>query len=706
MELLLTPMPKSVELKTGELTGKVYCKDVPDGILYDTVAEELGKKGDIAVQFTVGKDDCSKTEEGYSIVVDEKSVTIFAESAKGHFYGMVTLKQLIRQFGDTLPCLEIQDEPRMRMRIASLELGHGLIYKKEWTKRWIREMALQKANYLYFNVGDSEGLLPELRPYYPNSFHVEDAKEICEYAKKYNIKLIPGVSIHGHWNELLAMEHFMDCREVMCGEETEISNVGNSICPNNPKALGVIRQLLDIFVDCFQPEMILVGGDEIYSVGGDAACRDAKVGIGKTGIILSNFIRFRDYLEGKGVKMGIWGDMIISISGENRYDGNVEEVKYKQSNMYLLDILRRNTIIFDWWYVGESEKSQKFFKENGFETIACTSTHACMMHFASPQQQINMWKLFRGACKYNLDGCMVTDWINMYGYQTEQTLFNHGAGLAMSWKGCDNNFIDGVTRAEFEKAFMLQAYNTYSEALREYFHLAGDLYGDLLKLFSVKNKGVALRKVFFYEDNPLLFWVKYSLDLQGKVDAYESAVVRMETLWEEIKKTVPDSGYLEALHMPALLHRYLLENYKIVDRMHEHYRKAAECQFTDKVKFAEELESCAEIIGELSGKTQELAMFNQWMIDHLGLGDLADQRIVGREENILKLQRYLRYLKKDVRPLPVLCLISGTLFCKPQDNWWKERIIESGRQEGEFRCYDVDRGAIYESMDWEIPLNR
>ena len=246
MELLLTPMPKSVELKTGELTGKVCCKDVPDGILYQTIAEELGKKGDIAVQFAAGKDECSKAEEGYSIVIDEKGVTIYADTANGHFYGMVTLKQLVRQFGDTIPCLEIQDEPRMRMRIASSELGHGLIYKKEWTKRWIREMAFQKANYLYFNVGDSEGLLPQLTPYYPNSFHAEDAKEIAEYAKKYNVKLVPGVSIHGHWNELLAMEHFMDCREVMCGEETEVSNIGNSICPNNPKALGVIRQLLDI----------------------------------------------------------------------------------------------------------------------------------------------------------------------------------------------------------------------------------------------------------------------------------------------------------------------------------------------------------------------------------------------------------------------------------------------------------------------------
>ena len=105
MELLLTPMPKNVTLKTGELTGKIFCKDKPEGILYQTIAEELGAQGDIAVQFAAGKDECSKTEEGYSIVVDENGITMYADTANGHFYAMVTLKQLIRQFGDTLPCL-------------------------------------------------------------------------------------------------------------------------------------------------------------------------------------------------------------------------------------------------------------------------------------------------------------------------------------------------------------------------------------------------------------------------------------------------------------------------------------------------------------------------------------------------------------------------------------------------------------------------
>lgn len=227
-----------------------------------------------------------------------------------------------------------------------------------------------------------------------------------------------------------------------------------------------------------------------------------------------------------------------------------------------------------------------------------------------------------------------------------------------------------------------------------------------MKLFSVKNKGVALRKVFFYEDNPLLFWIKYSVDLNGRLEEYRSVTERLESLWDEVKKTTPDLGYLEALHMPALLHRYLLDNYTVIEKMYGHYKTAAAYQLSDKTAFKAELEECAKIVGELSGRTENLLAFDKWMEEKLGIGDLADMRIAGREKNILKLQRYLRYLKKDVRPLPVMPLISDTLFHTPTENWWKERIIETGRQEGEFAAYDIDRGVIYESMDWEIPLNR
>ncbi len=496
-------------------------------------------------------------------------------------------------------------------------------------------------------------------------------------------------------------------RETMEGEETAIGSIGNSFCPNNADAMQFVRDLLDRVIEIFQPDIMHLSCDEIYSCGGDKACRNAREAVGKTGIILGNCIRFRDYLESKGMKLGIWGDMLVSLSGENRYDGTIEESRYKQSNDYLLKELRRNTIVFDWWYVGASEVSQQFFADNGFDVVACTSTHACMMHFASPQQQINMWKLFKGACKRNFYGGMVTDWINMYGYHCEQTAFNQAAGMAMLWRGCDDNFIAGVTREEFETAYMTSEYGEESGKLvREYMHLAGDLYGDLLKLFSVKNKGVALRKAFFYEDNPLLFRLKFSLDLENHFDEYVAASNRLNELWSQIREKAPDEGYLEALRMPALLHEYFVTEYSIIDRVAKLYHEAAKAQFTDKERFRAKLTQCAETVMELIGKSDKLYEFVLWLETNCGNHDLSDLRIKGREENVKKLARYFLYLRGDTRILPVLKLVSDELFHTPTLHWWQEHIFEAAEQEGEFSTYDVDRGQVYESMDWEVPINK
>ena len=701
-------MPQRIEEGEGFLKGKpCYPHPAETSILYRTIADELGEAGTIPVAFEPACDEeYSGAAEGYVLTVAKDGITVCAAAPQGHFYGALTLVQLIRQFGENLPCMKIFDRPVMEFRAGACEHGHGMFYRAEWFKRWIRKLAFQKANHMFIST-NVEINIPTMAGFnFGGSMNADDARELCAYAKRYNVKLVPAVSVQGHFNEVLSLQYFNDLRETMEGEESTFSTIATSICPNNLRAVELIRSLIDDMLDCFDTDLLLVGGDEIYTAGGDAACRDSMRSIGKTGIILSNFIRFRDYLESKGVRMGIWGDMIVSLSGENRYDGNIEEARFRDSNFYLLNELRRNTIIFDWWYVGGSRKSQQFFSENGFQVVASSSTHACMMHFASPQQQVNIWKLFKGACDYKFYGCMVTDWINMYGYQSEQTLFNQAAGLDMAWKGCDGNFIDGVTRSSFERALSFQEYHTTDSALTEYYHLAGDLYGDLLRLFSVKNRGVALRKVFFYEDNPMLFYIKFSVDLEGKLPQYLRAVERLEALWERIKQSVPDDGYREALHMPALLQRYLYENYAVFDRIYPHYDAAAKAQYRDRDTFIRELEACAEILGELCGKSRELLDFTLWMQEKLGLNDASELRIAGREENILKLQRYFRYLKNGKRPLPVLKLISDTLFHTPVENWWQEHFYDMARQEGEFRRYDIDRGQIYESMDWEIPLNR
>ena len=708
MKFNITPYPEKLTETGGFLYGKPYYNGDNDGILYNTIKRELGSSGDVLVKFIEPTDEIySVAEEGYILEISESEISVSAATPQGHFYGITTLLALIKQFGSKLPCVKICDKPKMKFRSGAFETGHGMKFRMDWFKRFVRKAAMQKANHIYFSNGwMSFYLVPEVAPYYKGEITLEQAKELADYAREYNVYIIPACSIQGHADEVLSLENYSDMREVMTGEETAIGSIGNSFCPNNVKSLDFIRDLLDRVLDVFKPDIMHVSCDEIYSCGGDEACREAKNAIGKTGIILSNCIRFRDYLKAKGVKMGIWGDMIVSLSGENRYDGNIEDAKFKQSNDYLLAQLRDNTIVFDWWYVGASEVSQQFFADNGFDVVACTSTHACMMHFASPQQQINMWKLFRGACKRNFYGGMITDWINMYGYHCEQTLFNQAAGLSMLWRGCDDNFIDGITREEFETAYMAAEYGEGGAAMREYMHLSGDLYGDLLKIFSAKNKGVALRKVFFYEDNPLLFRIKYSVDLENRYDEYVGVVKRLASLWDEIKEKTNDDGYLEALHMPALLHQYLAAEYAIVDRVQKVYHEAAALQLKDKEGFCEKLTECSEIINELLGKSAPLYDFVIWLETYCGNHDLSDLRIKGREENVKKLSRYFLYLRNDKRLLPTLKLISDELFHTPATHWWQEHIFETAEQDGEFRVYDIDRGEIYESMDWEIPLNK
>ncbi len=711
MKFNLTPYPTELIELGGTLNGTPYYTGEHTGsILYETMKEELGVKGDIPVQLVPATDEVySNTEEGYILEITKEGISIAASTPCGHFYGVVTLLGVIKQFGKNLPCVRVLDKPTMAFRSGAFETGHGMKCRMDWFKSFIRRLALQKANYVYFSNGWMAFYMdPKAAPYYKDAEAItfEQAKELSAYAKRYNVSIIPACSIQGHADELLSLEAFSDMRETMEGEETGYSSIGNSFCPANQRAMSYVRELIDRVIEAFEPKIMHLGCDEIYSCGGDKACSGARQAIGKTGIILANCIRFRDYLEGKGIKLGIWGDMIVSLSGENRYDGTIEESRFKQSNDYYLAELRRNTIIFDWWYVGASEVSQQFFADKGFDTVACTSTHACMMHFASPQQQINMWKLFKGACKRNFYGGMITDWINMYGYHCEQTDFNQAAGLSMLWKGCDDNFINGVTREDFETAYMTATYGEGGKAVREYMHLAGDLYGDLLKIFSVKNRGVALRKVFFYEDNPLLFRLKFSVDLDNDLPAYEKAVARLQTLWAEIEKRANDNGYLEALHMPALLHEYLLTEYKIIDRVAVLYNEAAKAQFDDKATFKAKLAKCSEVTLELLGKSAKLYAFVEWLEKNCGNHDLSDLRIKGREENVKKLSRYFTYLQNDKRILPILKLLSLELFHTPSIHWWQEHIFEAAAQEGEFQTYDVDYGTIYESMDWEVPINK
>lgn len=689
----LVPYPKTVEWNGKSISGIPYCQTSIRGI-----KTFLAQQGTIPVTFTT---DPTIPEEGYRLEIGEK-IEIRSSGYAGSLYAVIALRQLCDQFGEKLPMALLCDTPVMRHRGAQVSYAQiNVAYKVDWLKKHIIELAKIHINYLYLYL-EWDFAFPSLPPVCPSWMMTpEDAREIVAFASDYNVCIIPECNVLGHTSDFLSMQRMNDLKENMDGEESPKTSDGLAFCPNNPKTVGIVFRALDDLIDAFSPPIIHIGGDEVYKIGGDKFCREEFAVKGKTGVLLSYFIRIRDHLASKGVICGLWGDMLLALSEENRYDG-YREKEHLEENLRLLNALKEGTLIYDWWYVGESEKSIRFFAERGFHVISCSSIHGCMTSFPSFDQQSNIQKLFKDAIRYKLEGGLVTDWIYGFGYHAEQTYFNLAAGAAMLWCGTDSeNFVCGTSREKFWQDYAFVRYAAKDDSVLEYFHLAGDLHSPLLDLFGPDRKGVALRKAVFYTDNPLWCYIRYIFDLEGKLEEYCTLADRLRVLYDKIRKTCRDDGWLFALKLPVVVHGYLSRAVRIIDDFYGHYDAAAKFQYADTERFVRELEQGAETLEKLDRLYSEPIRFVKKLHAMLGLEEDSVYRLQAMRRNAKKLVRYILRLKNGDRPLPTLRRLSDSLFDTDRDTWWKPREFEWINEKGEFRKYDVDLCQYYERLEWE-----
>lgn len=695
IDLQIVPPPQQVEFGAGVLKGKPYCKDAPG-----TISSFLSADGNFEVRFETRED---FPKEAYRLHISTNGITIEGASYAGFLYGAITLQMIEQQFHECLPCLCIYDEPKAAHRGAQVSYAQIHVkYRSEWLKKHIVELAKLHINYLYLYL-EWDYAFPSLPPICGKEMMTpQDAKEIVAFAKAYNITVIPACNFLGHTSDLLAIQLLNDIKENMDGENNAKVSTAKSICPNNPKANALVFRAIDDIIEAFEPPIIHIGGDEVENVGGDAYCKTQFEELGKTGVLLTYFIKIRDYLSEHGILTGIWGDMLLSLSGENRYDGKICEEKYLAKNMELFEQLRKDTIIYDWWYTGSSEKSIRFFAEKGFHVVSAASVHGCMTSIPSFDQQIHIRALFIDTLKYHLQGGLITDWINGFGYHAEQSYFNIAAGACMLWSGTDEeHFIVGSTREKFEADYLFVRYHTHNKALLQYFHLAGDIYGELLSLFPADRKGVSIRKTVYYTDNPLTVYIKNITDLDGKLERYSNLVAQLRVLYESAEASCQDDGYFYALKIALVAHEYIVRAVSVYDCFYAYYDAAAKAQYDDENAFEKNLELCVKTLKTLKDVYEEPIRFATWAHEKLGLEESSVYRVEATRRNLLKLIRFIEKLKGNYRPLPALARISDSLFDTDRDVWWKMRDYEWIEESGEFRKYDVELGFYYEILEWE-----
>ncbi len=88
------------------------------------------------------------TAEGYVVIADPDQVIVAGKTAAGTFYGLQTLKQLVRGEGASafIPAVKIIDWPTMRWRGVSDDISRGPVPTVDYIKRQIRTEAFFKLN--------------------------------------------------------------------------------------------------------------------------------------------------------------------------------------------------------------------------------------------------------------------------------------------------------------------------------------------------------------------------------------------------------------------------------------------------------------------------------------------------------------------------------------------------------------------------------
>jgi len=332
--------------------------------------------------------------EGYFLEVKKSIVVIAGSDNQGTFYGMQSLRQLIKKEDNHLQIegVRIRDWPYKPFRGLRLYLpGQENI---PFFKRFVRNfMALYKFNKLFLEVNAGMRLdkHPELnvgwiefakdlkysRRNYPreqkqretNSTHYdavdggviekEEVADLVQYANKHCIEVIPEIPSLSHSYYLLARHR----------ELAEVQNAEwpDTYCPSNPRTYELLFDVFDEYIEVMKPKMIHIGHDE-WLVGGE--CPRCK-GKDTSELFTQDVIKIYNYLKKKEIKVAMWGDHLVdSIRGKGKKIVSPGGYTYYcPSSSKYVERIPKDILVLNWFWRKPENESDAKVEKLGFKQI-------------------------------------------------------------------------------------------------------------------------------------------------------------------------------------------------------------------------------------------------------------------------------------------------------------------------------------------------
>lgn len=320
-----------------------------------TPSVKTGQEGDIV--FTP---DTTLKAEAYTLCVTPKRIDITAADARGYFYALQSLRQMLppaiegntqKEEDWSIPAVTIKDEPRFDYRSYMLDVARYFLPKED-VLRMIDCIALLKINRLHLHLTDDNGWRLEIKKYprltevgawrvdrgnltfperrNPKSgeptpiggfYTQEDMKEIIRYAAERQIEVIPEIDIPAHSNAALASYPEYACPTVkdFIGVLPGLGGYNSEIifCAGNDKTYAFLQDILDEVMALFPSRYVHLGGDEARKTHWEKCplcqARIRREHLADTEALQGYFMgRMSDYVRSKGKEVIGWDELTNS----------------------------------------------------------------------------------------------------------------------------------------------------------------------------------------------------------------------------------------------------------------------------------------------------------------------------------------------------------------------------------------------------------
>jgi hexosaminidase len=399
---------------------------------------DRGLRSDLESQGVKVGDDLGS--QGYVIRATDSGVLVAGRTAQGLFYGVQTLRQLLRPEGPggktlAIPALVIRDWPSMEWRGVSDDISRGPVPTLDYLKMQIRTLAEYKINLLGFNMEhvfdfQTQALVsPKEAALTP-----AEIKELVEYASKYYITLLPEQQAFGHLHQFLKYEIYSDLAE---------TPHGHVLTPTNPKTYDFIRQVYGEVVPLFPGPFFHIGSDETFELGlGQTKALAAQQGLGR--VYLEHLQKVFEIMQPYHKQLMFWGDIAV---------------KYPE----LLTILPKDMIAVPWDYDPKPS----------YENIITPYTSAGLRVVVAPgagnwgviwpnleSAFVNIRNFVRDGQKHQAIGALNTTWNDDGESLVDMAWPGLVFGAAASWQPSESSIDD--FKSSYDWAFYRNEGNTFS----------------------------------------------------------------------------------------------------------------------------------------------------------------------------------------------------------------------------------------------------